>query len=141
MNNVDLNTVARFYEKEALSFLQDLVRLPSVNGRNSETAVARRIAAEAERLGLAAELVASDPERSNVLVTFGEGACGFALIGHMDTVAAGDDALWSSPPFAAAIREGHLLGRGTADNKAGIACGLYTLALLRDQQLLDPAQV
>lgn len=141
MNKVDLNAAARAYENEVLSFLQDLVRLPSVNGRDSETAVAQRIAAEAERLGLAAELVASDPERSNVLVTFGEGACGFALIGHMDTVAAGDVSLWSVPPFAAAMRDTLLLGRGTADNKSGIACGLYTLALLRDQQLLDPSLV
>ena len=140
MNKVNLNEAASAYKAGVLSFLQDLVRLPSVNGRDSETAVALRIAEEAERLGLAAELVACDPERSNVVVTVGEGACGFALIGHMDTVAAGDESEWSDPPFGAVIRDGRLLGRGTADNKAGIACGLYTLALLRDQQMLDLSQ-
>lgn len=30
--------------------------------------------------------------------------------------------------------------RGTADNKAGIACGLYTMALLRDHRYLNPAE-
>ena len=32
------------------------------------------------------------------------------------------------------------IGRGAADNKAGIACSLYTLALLRDLNLIDPAR-
>ena len=132
---------ARAYEPAVLAFLQDLVRLPSVNGRDTEAAVAGRIAAEAERLGLAAELIAADAERPNVLVSWGEGARGFALVGHMDTVAAGDENAWSVPPFAGVVRDGRLLGRGAADNKAGLACGLYTLALIRDLDLLDPAQV
>ncbi len=34
-----------------------------------------------------------------------------------------------------------MVGRGRADNKAGIAIGLYTLALLHDHQLLDPVEV
>ena len=122
-------------------FLQDLVRLPSVNGRDSEAAVAHRIAEEAARLGLPAELVASDPARPNVLVSWGDGPARFALIGHLDTVAEGDAAQWSSPPFAAEVVGERLIGRGTADNKAGLACGLYTLAALRDRGVLDPARV
>jgi acetylornithine deacetylase/succinyl-diaminopimelate desuccinylase-like protein len=58
----------------------------------------------------------------------------------MDTVAEGDSASWSAPPFAAEIKDGCIIGRGAADNKAGIACGLYTLAVLRELQLIDPAQ-
>jgi acetylornithine deacetylase/succinyl-diaminopimelate desuccinylase-like protein len=139
MSTLDLKAIASAYEPEVTSFLQDLIRLPSVNGRDSEAAVARRIEAEAKRLGLTAELVASDPERPNVVVTLGEGKGGFALLGHMDTVAAGDERQWSVPPFAALIRDGRLFGRGSADNKAGIACGLYTLALLRDHNVLSPS--
>ncbi len=99
MNKVALNEAPGAYKDDVLSFLQDLVRLPSVNGRDSETAVALRIAEEAERLGLADELVACDPERPNVVVTVGEGPCGFALIGHMDTVAAGDESAMVRPAF------------------------------------------
>ena len=124
---------------EILSFLQELVRLRSVNGRDTEAAVAHCIAAEAGRLGLDAQLVAADGERPNVLVNWGKGPAGFALIGHMDTVAEGNADDWSRPPFAAEIDGGRLIGRGTADNKAGIACGLYALALLHDHRLLDPA--
>ena len=45
----------------------------------------------------------------------------FAFAGHTDVVPTGDAARWSSPPFDAAIREGHLIGRGAADMKGGLA--------------------
>ena len=126
---------------EMTAFLQDLVRIPSVNGRDTEAAVAQRVLAEAARLGFEARLPARDPARPNVLVTWGGGPAGFAFIAHTDTVAEGNPAAWTTPPFAAAVREGRLYGRGAADNKAGLVCGLYTLALLRDEGLVDPAAV
>ena len=133
----ELLKIARSYQTDTLEFLRDLVRIPSVNGRDSEEQVAKRIMAEAQRLDLPAGLASKDPSRPNALVTLGNGEKGFALIGHMDTVAEGKHEDWQHPPFSAEIEGGLLFGRGAADNKAGIACGLYTLALLRDQQLLD----
>ena len=133
--------VARTYQPEIATFLQDLVRIPSVNGRESEAAVAQRIIAEAGKLKLTSRLVASDAERPNAIVTWGKGARGFAIIGHIDTVAEGDHAMWTHPPFGGEIEGERMFGRGTADNKAGIAIGLYTLVLLRDHGLLDPSQV
>lgn len=135
-----LAEAAAVRQPEVVAFLQDLVRLRSVNGRDTETAVAQRIAAEAERLRLPAQLIAADLERPNVLVTWGFGSDGFVLVGHTDTVAEGEHAAWTHPPFAGEIAHGRLYGRGAADNKAGLACGLYTLALLRDLGLLDPAR-
>ncbi len=85
--------VAQLYEGQMVAFLQDLVRIPSVNGRHPEKAVAQRIAAEAAKLNLPVQLIAADPERPNVLVQWGESPAGFALIAHTDTVAEGDHAL------------------------------------------------
>jgi acetylornithine deacetylase/succinyl-diaminopimelate desuccinylase-like protein len=82
--------------------------------------------------------VAKVPTRPNAIVQWGEGEKGFAFIGHMDTVAPGDAARWSTDPFGAEVRDGRLYGRGAADNKAGIACALYTIALLHRSGLLDP---
>ena len=135
-----LLSAAHKYDAELGAFLRDLVRIPTVNGRDPEAPLAARIQAEARRLGLESRLVALQEDRPNVLVTYGSGPDGFALIGHMDTVAEGDPASWSSPPFAANLKEGRIIGRGAADNKAGIACGLYTLALLRELNLIDPSR-
>lgn len=134
-----LLTTAAKYESNITAFLRDLVRIPSVNGRDLEAALAERIQAEAITLDLESRLIALQPERPNILVSYGEGTDRFVLIGHMDTVAEGDPTSWSCPPFAADVKEGRIIGRGAADNKAGIACGLYTLALLRDLNLIDPA--
>lgn len=133
----DILDSAKSYQIDLLAFLQDLIRIPSVNGRDSEKPVARRILKEAHHLNLSAQLSAKDPTRPNALVTLGQGKAGFALIGHMDTVAEGKSEDWKHPPFSAKEKNGLLFGRGAADNKAGIACGMYTLALLRDSGLLD----
>jgi succinyl-diaminopimelate desuccinylase len=131
---------ANKYQTDLIDFLRDLVRITSVNGRETERLLAERIQMEAHKLGLESNLVALQSERPNILVTYGRGSESFALIGHMDTVAEGDPKSWSSPPFAAEIKDGRIIGRGAADNKAGIACGLYTLALLRDLKLIDSAR-
>jgi succinyl-diaminopimelate desuccinylase len=135
----DLLFLAQERQAEVVAFLQDLVRIPSVNGRDDELVVATRVAEEAERLALRARLIEAEAGRPNVLVEWGSGEAGFALVGHMDTVAEGDVSAWTCPPFAADVCDGRMYGRGTADNKAGIACALYTLAVVRDGGLLDPA--
>ena len=134
-----LNTAAS-YRDQMLEFLRDLIRIPSVNGRDPEEAVAERILIEAEKWGIACRLEAKEKNRPNALVTLGNGRAGFALIGHMDTVAEGTLERWNHPPFAAEVRENRIIGRGAADNKAGIACGLYAMLLLRELNLIDPAR-
>ena len=135
-----LTAGAANYKPALTDFLCDLVRIPTVNGHDPEAPLTVRIQEEARKLGFDSRLVALQPERPNILVTYGKGTDGFAIIAHMDTVTEGNPESWSSPPFAADVKDGRIIGRGAADNKAGIACGLYTLALLRDLNLIDPAR-
>lgn len=140
MASHNLVPLAARYEDRMVSFLQDLVRIRSVNGTDSEAEVVARILAEADTLGLAGRSAARETSHPNALVGWGDGTRRFAILAHTDTVSEGEPAVWHFDPFSGEVADGKLYGRGAADNKAGIAVGLYTLALLRDHSLLDPEQ-
>ena len=48
--------------------------------------------------------------------------------GHIDVVAAGEG--WTSPPFAAELRDERIYGRGAVDMKGGVAAALFALEAL-----------
>jgi acetylornithine deacetylase/succinyl-diaminopimelate desuccinylase family protein len=135
-------------ESDAVSFLQELIRIPSYNPPGDYEAIEERLVAEFEGLGWETETVWTpdevledlglDPEypRPNVLgyVTRGDGPT-IALNAHLDTVPVDEDA-WTYDPFGGDIDEGCVWGRGAKDSKGRIAS--YTLAgrILEEADLL-----
>ena len=119
--------------REIIQFCQSLVRTPSVNGVNVEKKTAELIARFSIRNGFHVDVIAREPDRPNVLVRVGpEGEPALLIVAHTDTVSAGRAEVWTHPPFGAEIAGGRLYGRGTVDNKGGIAAGLAALVMLNE---------
>jgi succinyl-diaminopimelate desuccinylase len=115
-----------------------LVRTPSVyrpgDPSANESAVAALLAAELRRLGLDVTVEPAAPGRPNVVADWVGGAPGPLVIleGHSDVVTEGDPAAWSVPPFAGAIVDRRLYGRGAADMKGGVAAAVAAVRAVRD---------
>ena len=56
----------------------------------------------------------------NLYARLGTASPNLCFAGHTDVVPAGDNAAWTSPPFAAEVVDGVLIGRGAADMKGAI---------------------
>ncbi|WP_102961010.1 succinyl-diaminopimelate desuccinylase [Mangrovicella endophytica] len=71
---------------------------------------------------------AGTPDVENLAARLGTDGPHLAFAGHTDVVPPGDEAGWRHPPFAAAVEDGELYGRGAVDMKGGIACFIAALA-------------
>jgi len=58
------------------------------------------------------------------------GGRSLVINGHIDVVSAGDEARWTSPAFAAEVRDGRIYGRGACDMKGGVGAVLFALKAL-----------
>jgi succinyl-diaminopimelate desuccinylase len=64
------------------------------------------------------------PDVDNLYARIGLGAPHICFAGHVDVVPPGDEAAWRHPPFAAAIEDGVLYGRGAVDMKGALGASL-----------------
>lgn len=69
------------------------------------------------------------PPVENLYARLGSDGPHLMFAGHTDVVPAGDTSDWTHPPFAAAIEDGKIYGRGAVDMKGGIACFVAAIAL------------
>lgn len=114
-------------QKEIVSFLQDLIRIPSPSGE--EGAVVERIVKE--MVSCQFDEVRVDP-LGNVVGRIGSGRFLVAMDAHVDTVGVDDEGGWELPPFGAEIKNGHVVGRGAVDQKAGMAALVHAGALIKE---------
>jgi succinyl-diaminopimelate desuccinylase len=124
-----------------ISLLSKLVRIETESvPKRGYSECASVIIEEAEKSSLKCEVVDGEKgakdglTRPNVIVSLDSGSDTTLLIeSHFDVVPPGKG--WTYPPFKLTIEDGKAYGRGTADNKAGIAAVMGALRLLSNKEL------
>ena len=153
-----LDAVDAAFDRQ-VRFTADLVATPSLRGQ--EAAGQEIMATAFQEAGLAIDRWTLDPaelathegagavavpyENTDVVVgTFTprtEAGRSLILNGHIDVVPTGSQRLWSRSPWDAAIHDGWLYGRGSADMKAGLVANVFAFNALRDAGLAPTARV
>ena len=125
---------------EMVEFCRELIRIPTVNppGRHYEQC-ARFVGERLRLFGYRVEYLAAEGHaehspaypRLNVVGRL-EGAAPRPCLhfnGHFDVVPVGDG--WTVEPFGGELRDGRIYGRGSCDQKAGIAASIYAVEAIR----------
>ena len=115
---------------DPIALASDLIRCASVTPATGE--VFDVLQAAIEPLGFAVHRwmrgEPPDGPTENMVAIRGSGAPHFGFAGHLDVVPAGEG--WSGDPFAAAVEDGVLVGRGANDMKSAIAAFVAALSRL-----------
>lgn len=107
-----------------------LVDAPSENPGGSEEQAVSVLAQACSELGLAVSTSEVEPGRPNLVASHGgAGGPGLMFLGHSDVVPAGPG--WSSDPYRAAVSNGRIVGRGSADMKGGLAAIAVAMGAVR----------
>jgi succinyl-diaminopimelate desuccinylase len=108
---------------DPVGLLQGLIRCPSVTP--DEGGALNLLQTFLEANGFTCHrLVFQDkdtPDVDNLFARIGTGAPHFCFAGHTDVVPPGTESDWPHPPFAAAMADGFIYGRGASDMKGSIA--------------------
>src|SRR5262245_38296103 len=123
--------------EELVTLTQRLVRIPSqyIEGELVQHAeIAADLADYMRGIGLDVTVEEPLPDYPVVIGSTGPARGGpvLGIIGHYSTVAVGDTAEWTKDPYGGEVIDDRIYGRGSADQKGGIAS-----ALLAAKHLID----
>ena len=115
-----IRALAESYENDIVRFLRDLVAIPAESCQ--EGPVIARIRQEMERVGF--DEIRIDP-MGNILGRIGSGKTVIMMDSHTDTVGVGDPKEWAWDPYRGKVEDGYIFGRGSCDQRAGMASMVY----------------
>lgn len=118
---------AEGYREYTIENLSKLVKIKSLSLGEAE--VQKELKTQMEAAGM--DEVRVDG-LGNVIGRIGTGSRILAFDAHMDTVDVGNPANWDFDPFSGEVKDGYLLGRGSADQKGGAASFLTAARILKD---------
>lgn len=117
---------------EMVRFLRAMIAIPSESADE-----ARVVACVAEEMRAAGFDEVKVDGFGNVLGRIGDGPVVIAIDGHLDTVGVGDPSTWVRDPYAGALDNGVIYGRGASDQEAGIAAAVHGAKLAKELGLLE----
>jgi putative selenium metabolism hydrolase len=123
---------AKAMEKETVRFLSDLVRTQSFSSK--EKNVIAVIKKEMQAIGFDGIRIDG---LGNIIGRIGKGKRVIAFDGHVDTVYPGDMAAWKFDPFKPFVKAGKIWGRGTVDQKGGVATMIHAGRVIKELGLND----
>ena len=128
----DLDREVDAMRGELLQLCADLVAAESVNPPGRTAGMAQVVADWLRGHGAEAEIVGADDEAPNVVSRVEGGRPGRHVVfnAHMDTMPAGDAALWTVPPLELTRRDGRAYGLGMGNMKGALAGMCLVTALL-----------
>ncbi len=147
MNAIEERVLDAIDYEGMYSLLEDLVAIPSYKGNESKaqrfmTQTLETLGYTVDRWEIDFQKLSQHPDYSaSYEREEGLGVVGvkgsdhgkrLILCSHIDTVAPGDVANWSSLPFKATRRDGRIYGRGTCDMKGGLVAALYAVKAVTD---------
>jgi succinyl-diaminopimelate desuccinylase len=111
---------------DPVALLQELIRYPSVTPH--EGGALAHLQDLLNSTGFHCErLLFKDHDTAdvdNLFASIGHGSPHLCFAGHTDVVPAGDETIWTHPPFGAEIADGHVYGRGATDMKGSVAAAI-----------------
>jgi len=123
----DIARLAQRYTPEMVTFLRDMIAIPSES--TGERPVVERARAEMEKAGF--DEIKVDG-LGNILGQIGSGATVIAFDAHLDTVGVGDPSTWKRDPYKGDLKDGVIYGRGAGDQEAGMAAAVYGGRIIKD---------
>ncbi len=126
---------------DSIALLQRLVQIPSPNPPGDTRDIADFVAEKMRAIGCEVRQLApaAKPEALNTIATLGLGEPRIMLHAHIDTVpiAEAEAEKWSVDPYAGAILNGALYGKGSVDDKAPLAAMMLVMMAAAGQEPLN----
>ncbi|MCH8250616.1 MAG: M20/M25/M40 family metallo-hydrolase [Proteobacteria bacterium] len=114
---IALPVFAESIEDEALAWLQDFIRIDTINPPGNETRAVEFIGNILDKEGIDYQTAESAPGRGNLWARLAGGdEPALILLQHTDVVPA-DPAYWTTDPLSGEIKDGYVWGRGALDMK------------------------
>ena len=127
---------AEEYKNYTANNLSKLIKIKSLSGEEEGVAYA---------LKLMMEEAGFDEARidglGNVIGRIGNGKKIIAIDGHIDTVDLGNLEDWEFPPLSGDVKDGYVLGRGTADQAGGPVAAVTAGKILKEIGLPDEVTI